>query len=140
MHKLEHCRDSIKTYSDFLDELATIYKCTGINVLEANHEEKLNSAKSYCEFLLSKYHHELPYVYIRSVLFAKLIQRPNKVKPSDNLDITWASAYLPFVDYAVTDKAFCDLLESSGLAKQYNTKVYSVNSLSLLLNELNKLN
>ncbi len=100
-----------------------------------NKENQQNKPNKVTETLIK----ELEGLSIRSVLFAKLIQRPNKVKPSDNLDITWASAYLPFVDYAVTDKAFCDLLKSSGLANQYNTKIYDMISLPLLLNELNHL-
>lgn len=136
IYNLEHYCDSTKTYSIFLDELATIYKRVGVNRLNASYEEKLEAVRSHCEFLLSEYHHQLPYIWIKSVLFTHLIQRPNKIKSSDNLDITWASAYLPFVDYAVTDKTFCTLLKSSGLAEKYNTKVYDISTLSLLLSEI----
>lgn len=65
-----------------------------------------------------------------------LMQRSNLIKPGDNLDVEWAAAYLPYVDYAVTDDAFCKLLQSSGLAQQYRTKVYSFKTLPLLLEAL----
>lgn len=136
IYNLEHGNESIESLSRFLDECVVIYKRVGIDISNTSYEGWLEAIRSHCEFLLSEHHHKLPYIWIRSVLFAKLMQRPNKVRPSDNLDITWASAYLPFIDYAVTDIAFCDLLKSSGLAEQYDTKVYDVKTLSLLLNEL----
>ena len=64
------------------------------------------------------------------------MQRSNKIVRGDNLDITWAAAYLPFVDYAVTDHAFCELLYSSGLAELYGVKVYSLKTLKTLLDNL----
>lgn len=135
-HNLEHVEDSIETFSRALDELAVIYGRVKIDPYNSSCDERIEAIRSHENFLLSNYHHRLPYVWIRSVLFTQLMQRPNKVKSGDNLDITWASAYLPFVDYAVTDISFCSLLKSSGLAEQYNTKVYDMNMLSLLLRDL----
>jgi len=74
--------------------------------------------------------------WIESVLWAHRMQRSNKIERGDNLDTVWAAAYLPFVDYTVTDNAFCELLQNSGLAKQYGTKVYSDKTLSSLLMDL----
>ena len=78
----------------------------------------------------------MPYIWVGSVLFSHIMQRANKVKQGDNLDIKWASAYLPFVDYAVTDNNFCDLLNQSGLSEQYGTKVFCFKTLDELLKNL----
>lgn len=52
------------------------------------------------------------------------------------MDTVWAAAYLPFVDYFVTDNGFCRLLNDSGLAEKYGAKVYSLKSIDLLLDVL----
>lgn len=137
-YKLNHCEDSIDDYANFIDELGRVYCCVGMNFDNASQSDKIKAIEDYDRFLLSPYHHGLPYVQIRSVLFAHLMNRQNKVKSSDNLDIKWASAYLPFVDYAITDDSFCRLLNQSELAKKYRTAVYSLKNLSEFFNELQK--
>lgn len=64
------------------------------------------------------------------------MQRSNNIAPGDRLDVLWAAAYLPFVDIAVTDSAFCRLLTESGLAELYGTKVYAMKNLQELIDEL----
>ncbi|MCR4719212.1 MAG: hypothetical protein K5768_06240 [Firmicutes bacterium] len=127
--------DSPKTITK-MDMLISICKRVGVNIIGASYEKILEAIKIYQEFLLSAYHHNLPYKQIESVLFTNILQRPNMIIDSDVLDIKWASVYLPFIDYAVTDKSFCNLLQASGLADRYGTKVYSFNTLNDLLNEL----
>ena len=119
-----------------MDMLISICNRVGVNIVGAPFEKVLEAITIYKEFLLSTYHHNLPYKQIESVLFTHILQRPNIIIDSDVLDIKWASAYLPFIDYAVTDKSFCNLLQESGLADKYGTKVYSFNTLNDLLNEL----
>ena len=133
---LEKYNDSPEDYMKMLDALGDAYSCVGFNPCHASHSDIVRVVDSHNRFLLSSYHHKLPYVWICSVLFAHIMQRQNKIRHSDNLDITWASAYLPFVDYAVTDTAFCDLLNQSGLATQYGTKVYCFKTINKLLEEL----
>lgn len=133
---LEKYNDSPEDYMKMLDALGDAYSCVGFNPCHASHSDIVRVVDSHNRFLLSSYHHKLPYVWICSVLFAHIMQRQNKIKGSDNLDITWASAYLPFVDYAVTDTAFCDLLNQSGSATQYETKVYCLKTINKLLEEL----
>ena len=90
----------------------------------------------YFRFLQSSYHHNLPFQRIEAVLWAHLMQRSNNIAPGDRLDVLWAAAYLPFVDFAVTDSAFCRLLTESGLAEFYGTKVYAMRNLQELIDEL----
>lgn len=132
-YNLEHTKDSWETCMITMDALKAIYRRVGIDPCNSSDDDKLKAVVSHNKFLISPYHHKLPRVWIRSVLFAHLMQRQNKIIPSDNLDIMWASAYLPFVDYVVTDSAFCNLLNQSSLADQYGTKVYSFRTLENLL-------
>ena len=136
LHHLEHYNDLPNGGMNMLDALGTVYRRVGLDPSNASHSDIMSAVDSHNRFLLSSYHHKLPYVWICSVLFAHIMQRQNKIKNSDNLDITWASAYLPFVVYAVTDTAFCDLLNQSGLAELYGTKVYCFKTINKLLEQL----
>lgn len=135
LHHLEHYNDSMIGYMNMLDALGTVYSCVGFDPNNASNCDILEVVDRYNHFLLSSYHHKLPYVWISSVLFAHVMQRQNKVMQSDHLDITWASAYFAFVDYVVTDTTFCNLLNQSGLAEFYGTKVYCFKTLNELLKE-----
>ena len=135
-YNLEHGNDSPEAYKQMQQALMDVYRRVEIDIANSSNEEIIRAVDLHNHFLLSQYHHKLPYIWIRSVLFAHIMQRQKKIIPSDNLDITWAAAYLPFVDYAVTDTAFCDLLNQSGLAAEYGTKVYCFKTLNKLLEEL----
>ena len=95
---------------------------------------------TYCKLVFTRtrrsYHDLLPYIWIRASLWAHLMQRPNRIVRGDNLDVQWAAAYLPFVNFAITDGAFCKLLQESGLADLYGTKVYSLRTLNTLIDDL----
>lgn len=132
---LEHWSDSLEAQSLYFDTLRIIYTRAGVPY-DASNETRIRAVDNHNHFLLSRHHHNLPYKWIESVLWAHRMQRSNKIKQGDNLDTIWAAAYLPFVDYVVTDDDFCTLLHSSGLAEQYGTKVYSFKSLNDLLHEL----
>jgi len=137
LHTLEHANDSIESLSLYFDTLRLVYKRAGVP-LTANDQERLCAVDTHNHFLLSSYHHKLPYKHIEAVLWATRMQRSDKIKNGDNLDTIWAAAYLPFVHYAVTDNAFCALLQNSGLAEHYGTKVFSHKSLKGLLEELKR--
>lgn len=138
LHILEHANDSVESLSLYFDTLRVVYKRVGIPST-ASDQERLCAVDNHNHFLLSAYHHKLPYKHIEAVLWASRMQRSNKIQDGDNLDTIWAAAYLPFVHYAVTDNAFCALLESSGLADHYGTKVFSHKTLRVLLEELKRL-
>lgn len=141
LHKLEHCYDSIEDFEQYIDHKGRICELVGVDLSNYDNDDYkkdyIKAVKYYGYFLLSKCHHKLPYIWIRSTLFTHLMQRQNNVTHSDHLDIKWASTYLPFVDYAVTDIKFSNLLNNSGLSKKYNTKVYNMKTIKDLLNELN---
>ena len=138
LHILEHANDSVESLSLYFDTLRVVYKRVGIPST-ASDQERLRAVDNHNHFLLSTYHHKLPYKHIEAVLWASRMQRSNKIQDGDNLDTIWAAAYLPFVHYAVTDNTFCALLESSGLADHYGTKVFSHKTLTCLLEELKRL-
>ena len=120
---------------NYADEITSFYQITGLDS-SSLPEKHAEGAVSYVEFLLGPYHDLLPYIWIRASLWAHLMQRPNRIVRGDNLDVQWAAAYLPFANYAVTDGAFCKLLQESGLADLYGTKVYSLRTLNTLIDEL----
>lgn len=132
---LEHANDSVEAFSLFLDSIIKILRR---NNCEANvyNPECVYAVDRHNHFLLSNYHHKLPYVWIQSVLWAHRMQRSNKIKRGDNLDTVWAASYLPFVDYAVTDNEFCTLLQGTGLAQQYGVQVYSMRTINDFIREL----
>lgn len=131
--------ESEAAFNRYVDEIGCFHRITQFS---PTTDEKLHikHLSSYCKFLASAYHNCLPYIWIRANLWTHLMQRSNRIVQGDNLDVKWAAAYLPFVDYAVTDHTFCELLYSSGLAKQYGAKVYSFRTLTELLDELGSIN
>ena len=127
--------DSEESVGRYVEEITRFYRITGTYPgmeLDQYRQETVR----YGEFLTSAYHDYLPYIWIRANLWTHLMQRQNKIKKSDNLDIQWAAAYLPYIHYAVTDNDFCNVLYSSGMADLYQVKVYSLSTLKNLLNEL----
>lgn len=137
LRSLEHYKDSFESYIRCVDELHSAYRRTGTYSDDVSDPKYISAVENHNRFLLSNYHHKLPYKWIEAVLWAHRMRRPNKIQQGDVLDTVWAAAYLPFIDYAVTDGAFCDLLHESGLADQYGVKVYTFKTLDLLLKELN---
>jgi hypothetical protein len=135
-YTLQHSFDSLPSFIESLDTLYVICQRVGFNMYTASLDDVIKAIRNYKDFLLSPYHQKMPYIWVGSVLFSHIMQRANKVKQGDNLDIKWASAYLPFVDYAVTDNNFCDLLNQSGLSEQYGTKVFCFKTLDELLKNL----
>lgn len=132
---LEHANDSSESFNLFLDSIITILmrsKCE-VNIY---NKECIYAIERHNSFLLSNYHHKLPYIWIKSVLWAHRMQRSKRIQRGDNLDTVWAAAYLPFIDYAITDNDFCDLLRSTGLAQQYGVHVYSMRTIKDFINEL----
>lgn len=127
-----------EAYFNYTDEVEKFYRVTEFDP-NSTSEQFTDEYIRYGAFLRSPYHDRLPYIWIRANLWAHLMQRSNTIKQGDNLDVQWASAYLPYVDYAITDHAFCTLLNNSGLAQQYETKVYSFRSLRELLEELKQI-
>ena len=136
---LEHYKDSFESSIRCLDELHSVYRRTGTYSDDVSDPKYISAVENHNRFLLSNYHHKLPCKWIEAVLWACRMQRPNKIQQGDVLDTVWAAAYFPFIDYVVTDGAFCDLLQKSGLAEQYGVKVYSFRTLDTLLKELNSL-
>lgn len=137
VNNIKNGMSSETAYGWFVEELDRFYRVTGCTS-DTTVEQFAQEIANYSRFLLSPYHDVLPYIWIRARLWTHLMQRPNRIKESDNLDIQWASAYLPYVDYAVTDKDFCKSLKETGLAEQYQVKVYSLDLLKDLIEELTK--
>lgn len=132
---LDNSMDSEGSFMRYLEEIKRFHRITG-TLPDCDAEQYTQALISYCLFLTSPYHDFLPYIWIRANLWTHLMQRPNKIKKSDNLDIQWASAYLPIIDYAVTDNDFCNTLQKTGLAEMYKVKVYSLNTLQQLIDDL----
>lgn len=137
VNAIQHFCDSQEAFERLIEEIGKMQLYTG-NAFDVSTSEGRDAICKYMLFLSSELHHALPYKRIESVLWAHRMQQSNKIVQGDPLDIKWASAYLPFVDYAVTDAAFCDLLNSSGLAKECNVKVYSLRTIDKLIEELPK--
>lgn len=127
-----------EAFQMYFSELEKFYTITGLPA-GCNDIDFNNELLQYTAFLDSLHHHVLPYIWIQSNIWAYLMQRQNKILKSDNLDVKWASAYLPYVDFVITDTNFCKTLNETKLAEQYNVKTYSMSTLHELINELKKL-
>lgn len=128
---LENLNKEQESFTRCLDTIGVIHSHTGL--LEKSHSEQDIILTKYVEYLQSAHHHNLPYKWIQANLWAHRMQRHNKIVQGDYLDTKWASAYIPFIDYAVTDNDCCNLIQNSGLANQYNTKVFSLKTINELI-------
>jgi len=96
--------------------------------------------ETFWYFLWSEHHRAIPFRKIKSTLWAwRVTDKNRKNAIGDYQDTEWAAAYLPFVDYAITDRSFCSLLEKCNLPNIYGTKVYSIKTIKNLINDLSKL-
>lgn len=127
--------DYTPTIEHVLQQRDLLYSRTGLRK-QAGACIPPEVADSYTRFLQSSYHHNLPFQRIEAVLWAHFMQRSNKIVRGDRLDALWASAYLPFVDYVITDHAFSMLLIESSIAETYNTEVYSMRNFRTMIDSL----
>lgn len=127
--------ESTDAFARYLDMIGSVNSRVGITPSTAENEQMEKMAQ-YFLFLNSEYHHNLPYIHITASLWARRMQQTNKICDGDRLDTLWAASYLPFVDYAITDIAFCDILYELGIPEKYNAKVYSFRSLRQFLDEI----
>lgn len=133
-YRLSHCFDSPESFFDFFQELKRI-KLSRDGSLQGED----NFIEEYRSFLASDYHSMIPYVWTQSVYWAKHRSQNDIYKPSDRNDILWAAAYLPFTDLCFTDRALCHLLNDTVLPGQLSTKLFSVKTFRIFLDELKKL-
>ena len=127
--------DSEENFARYLSYIGTINRRVGISP-ETGEAEQIQKMSQYFCFLNSNYHHNLPIKRITTLLWAKRMQRSNKICDGDHLDTTWAVAYLPFIDYAITDASFCETLYELGIPELYGTKVYSFRSLEQFIQDI----
>jgi len=74
-------------------------------------------------FYNSNYFKKLPYVYLQSSLFAKIMIDPQPIKSGDSMDIKHISFYMPYSDLFITDKPWRTYLRSRKFDKMFNTSV-----------------
>lgn len=134
LNAFKNWKRSEEDFTRYIEIMVEIQERTGILGLSTIREKSF-VANQYYWFLKGEYHHILPYNWITGVLWASRICGDKKICVGDNLDTVWAAAYLPFVGYAITDNSFCELLNCSGLAGIYNTKVYCMKTLGEFIDE-----
>lgn len=133
-YRLSHCCDSPESLFDFFQEVKRI-KLSRDGSLQGED----NFMEEYRSFLASDYHSVIPYVWIQSIYWAKHRSQNDTYKPSDRNDILWVAAYLPFTDLCFTDRVLCHLLNDTILPGQLSTKLFSVKTFGIFLDELKSL-
>jgi len=93
------------------------------------------------KFYKSEYFTSIPFISIQAKLNASLVTQRDKVKETDDFDFMQTCQMLPFSSYFVTDKHLKNRLTTKPLSldKQYDVRIYSLNEIPQLLEELNKL-
>jgi hypothetical protein len=81
------------------------------------------------DFYKSSYFIDLPMKDISSILFAERLCGSEDIKKSDQTDIENISAFLPYVNYMIIDKAMADKVIKHKLDKKYNAKIIRLNDL-----------
>ncbi|MEN6635712.1 MAG: hypothetical protein ABFC56_07680 [Clostridiaceae bacterium] len=122
---------------------------TSINILAPIYSriDSLPSSPDFVEtfseylygFLPSLYLSNIPYIIIESLINAYKMCTDIKLLGSDAQDIQNASAYLPYVDFFVTDKSLCNTIKALEIDSLYGAKVYAMKDLTSLLFDLRNL-
>ncbi len=101
---------------------------------------KTNNKKVDLEsFLKSDYYKLIPYEYISSHIFSKILTSERKIKSGDFSDIENLSSVIPYCDYVLTDGPMKKIIQSLNIDKKYDTEMYCLKDLNLLCNKLEEL-
>jgi len=117
--------------------LAPIYSRIGSHLSSPDFVETFS--EYLYGFLPSLYLTSIPYIIIASLIHAYKLCSDSKLLSSDAQDIDNAAAYLPFVDYFVTDTSLSNTIKRLDIDKLYKTKIYAMRDFSQLLLDLRRL-
>ena len=117
--------------------LAPIY--SRINSLPSSPDFVETFSEYLRSFLPSLYLRSIPYIVIASLINAYKLCSNTKLLRSDAQDIDNAAAYLPYVDYFVTDTSLRNTLKRLGIDKLCKTNIYAMRDFSQLILDLGRL-
>ena len=98
--------------------------------------DKNKSANAYLSFLKSEFYKKIPHVYINANLYASIVSSKNKLQSGDINDIKYISAYLPYCNYFLTDKAQHNRINRLEIDKIFNTEVYCLKNIDKFINKI----
>jgi len=110
-----------------------------ITELERIWGQVTDSREGLIEFLQSDCYKQIPYVDIGSRLFAKIVTSITPVVSGDLMDVNHISTVLPYTDIIVTDRKMKYRIIQLGIDKKYGTKVFCLNDIDEILNEIEKI-
>ncbi|MEH7355306.1 hypothetical protein V7150_17250 [Neobacillus drentensis] len=94
---------------------------------------------SYLEFLHSEEFKSIPYIDISSHLIADMMTSTKKWDSGDPKDISNLSAYLPYSNFILTDKAQYNRIKRLGLDSKYKTEIYCMKNINELIERLEEI-
>ncbi|HIF0227084.1 TPA: hypothetical protein ACXYKD_004069, partial [Legionella anisa] len=106
-----------------LDHLfGKIYKIYDLMMWNALDKSQTN-INGLRNFYNSPYYKELPHVYLKCSLLAKIKTSTKEIRSGDPMDIQHTADMLPFSDLYITDKKWRDFLKEQQFDIQYSTKI-----------------
>ena len=83
------------------------------------------SISEFFDFLKSDIHKEIPYIDINTKMIADIVVSNRKFDSGDSVDITNASALLPYCNYFLTDKRQKNRLKRFDFDLKYKAEIFS---------------
>lgn len=101
--------------------------------------EKADDILGYLDFLKSDLFREIPNYFIQCNMMSDIMISKKGWEIGDLKDILNISAFLPYCDFVLTDKAQSNRLKRLGIDKRYSTKVFCLSNVENLIEEINLL-
>lgn len=95
--------------------------------------------EEYKNFISSKYLESVPWDKINSTLFTWLLVDVKNLEEQHISDVDNLSKILPYASIVVTERQMAHALDVSGLAKEFNTEIFTLKSLPALEKRLTEL-
>lgn len=107
-------------------------------VFYSHYAKKRARTEDVFNFLKSEHFASIPYISLRSRLFASMVTQEHEVKESDVFDYTQTSQMMPFITYFLTDSSLKHRITTNPLKldKEYDVKVFSMREIESLIKEL----
>lgn len=112
-----------------------LYPYIAYSELTGKKEVEAGDLKS---FFQSPHFYALPIDKISSTLVSHLLTEGKSGKYTDMGDIDNFSAILPYASYIITERRMAHILQSRGLAREFNAKVYRLDEISDCMEEMEK--
>ena len=123
------------------EEIERLWSFGELLAFYSHYAKKRARTEDIFSFLKSEHFASIPYISLRSRLFASMVTQEHEIRESDVFDYTQTSQMMPFISYFLTDSSLKHRITTNPLKldKEYGVKVFSMREIKGLIKELERL-